>query len=169
MGKLTQLIQRLKSTPMNVGTLKRLLPSYCVVKTFDQISSRSSLFAKHECVVMLIPSSFSKIGHFVVLIQRPRHIEYFSSLGGAPEKEVAKLGQNKEKMLKLLGKNYIYNSLPLQKQSSTIEDCGLHVLARVRLYKLKLRDYQQLFTSSVTLKDADDIVAMMTVLSLADS
>jgi hypothetical protein len=70
--------------------------------------------------------------------------------------------------MKLLGKNVAYNSKPLQASQTTIEDCALHVLCRVKLKDLKLREYQQLFTSTVHLKSADDMVAMMTILLVVD-
>jgi hypothetical protein len=118
--------------------------------------------------VVLIPSDFSKIGHFVVLTAFNKYIEYFSSLAGSPRKETAALGQDGEVLLKLLGKNVAYNSKQLQLPSSTIEDCALHVLCRVKLKDLKLREYQSLFSNSIHLKNPDDIVAMLTALFLVD-
>ena len=169
MGKLAQLIEQLKSKPMNVGSLKKLLPAYCTFKTIDQLKShRSQVFKNHKCVVVLIPSSFSKIGHFVVLTAFKNYIEYFSSLGGSPQKETTELGQDGKILMRLLGKNYAYNSKTLQSKSSTIEDCALHVLCRVKLKDLKLREYQNLFTSAIHLKTADDMVAMMCVLLVVD-
>lgn len=169
MGKLNQLIQRLKSTPMNVGTLKKLLPSYCAFKTIGQLKAhRSEVFKDKKCVVVLIPSTFSKIGHFVVLTRFKNYIEYFSSLSGSPQKETASLGQDSTTLMQLLGKNYAYNSKQFQGAGSTIQDCALHVLCRVRLHELKLREYQNLFTSTIHLKNADEIVAMMCVLLLAN-
>ena len=170
MGKLKLLIQRLKSTPMNVGTLKKLLPTYCSFKTIGQLNAhRSKVFQNHKCVVVLIPSTFSKIGHFVLLTRFKNYIEYFSSLGGSPTAETAKLGQDSTILMKLLGKNYAYNSNDLQSSSSTIQDCALHILCRVRLHELKLREYQDLFSSTIHLKNADEIVAMMCVLLLTES
>jgi hypothetical protein len=169
MGKLEQLIKRLKSTPMSVGGLKKLLPVYATFKTFEQLTDhRSKVFGKHECVVVLIPSKFSKIGHFVVLTKFPKYIEYFSSLGGSPKSETQKLGQHSDILLKLLGRNYVYNSVELQSNSSTIEDCALFVLARVKLRKLKLREFQSLFKGRITLQSPDDIVSMLAVLLVVD-
>ena len=49
MGKLEQLIKRLKSTPMSVGGLKKLLPVYATFKTFEQLTDhRSKVFGKHD-------------------------------------------------------------------------------------------------------------------------
>ena len=110
------LLRKLKQTPMDLRTLGSLLPPYAKTVTYDQIKGkhRSEVFGKHKCVVVLIPSKFSKIGHFVVLLRKPKAIEYFSSLGGSPYSELSKLGQNdKDMFVKLLGKNFIYNSKAL--------------------------------------------------------
>jgi hypothetical protein len=170
MTKLKQLIDRLKRTPMNVGTLKKMLPSYATFKTLDQLSdNKKSVFKNHDCVVLLIESKFSPIGHFVVLLKSQKgYIEYFSSFGGRVETELKLLGQNGDKIKRLLGKNYSYNSLELQSQSSSIQDCALFVLARIILRKLKLREFQQLFKSNITLRTSDDIVSMLCVLLLVD-
>ena len=169
MGKLQQLINRLKSTPMNVGGLKKVLPAYATFKTISQLTEhRSKVFGGHSCVVVLVPSKFSKIGHFVVLTRFPKYIEYFSSLGGSPKSETQKLGQRSDILLRLLGKNYVYNSVELQSSSSTIQDCALFVLARVKLRKLKLREFQSLFKSRITLQSPDDIVSMLAVLLVVD-
>lgn len=166
MTKIQQLINRLKSTPMNVGTLKSLLPPYATFKTLSEL--KSSAFGKHECVVLLIPSKFSKIGHFVVLLKFTKYIEYFSSFGGSPDSEMQLLGQHSDTLKKLLGRNYTYNSVELQSSSSTIQDCALFVLARIALRTLKLRQFQQLFKAKVVLDTPDDIVSMLTALLLVD-
>ena len=155
---------------MNVGTLKKLLPAHATVRTLSEIKpTRDATFGNLDCVVVLIPSSFSKIGHFVVLTKFPKYIEYFSSFGGAPEKELKMLGQESKQLKTLLGSRNIYNSMELQSSSTTIQDCALFVLARVVLKKLKLRQFQQIFKSSITLKTPDDIVSMLCVLSLVDA
>ena len=110
----------------------------------------------------------SDLGDFIVLIPGRKSIEYFSSLSGSPRKETAALGQDGKVLMKLLGKNVAYNSKQLQSTRSTIEDCALHVLCRVKLKDLKLREYQELFSSAVHLKSADDIVAMLTILLVVD-
>ena len=165
------LLRKLKSTPMSLRTLGSLLPHYATTVTYDQIKGkhRSDVFGKHKCLVMLIPSKFSKIGHFVVLLRRPKSIEYFSSLGGSPYSELEKLGQDATTdFKKLLGQNFIYNSKPLQNKSSTIHDCALFCLARIKLHELKLADFQKMFNRSIHLKTADDIVAMMTILLVSE-
>lgn len=71
-------------------------------------------------------------------------------------KETQKLGQDGSLLLKLLGKNYVYNSKPLQAASTKIEDCALHVLCRAKLKDLKLADYQRLFSTRVIEEGTED-------------
>jgi hypothetical protein len=169
MGKLQQLIEKIKQTPLDVGSLKKLMPNYCTFKLLSQLTEhRSKLFKNHRCIAVLIPSSFSKIGHYVLLTAFNKYIEYFSSLGGSPVKETQKLGQDGSLLMKLLGKNYVYNSKPLQAASTKIEDCALHVLCRAKLKDLKLADYQKLFSARINLTSADSIVAMLTILMVID-
>jgi hypothetical protein len=154
---------------MNVGGLKKVLPPYATFKTLDQLTEhRSKVFGSHRCVVVLIPSKYTQIGHFVVLLRFPKYIEYFSSFGGSPQKETQAMGQTSKILLKLLGRNFVYNSVSLQGASGSIQDCALFVLARIRLRKLKLREFQQLFKQRVVLQGADDIVAMLAVLLIVD-
>ena len=132
MGKLQTLITKIKQTPMSVGALKKVLPRHSTFKLLSQLTEhRSALFKNHRCIVVLIPSDFSKLGHFVVLTAFPKYIEYFSSLGGSPVKETQKLGQDGTTLMKLLGKNYTYNSKPLQAPSTKI------LLAGAQRTKLK--------------------------------
>ena len=166
-----KLLRKLKQTPMDLKTLGTLLPSYATTATYSQIKGRhrSELFGRHKCLVVLIPSKFSNIGHFVVLLRKPKSIEYFSSLAGSPYSELSRLGQNdKDMFLKLLGKNFIYNSKQLQSKSSTIHDCALWCLARIKLHELKLADFQKIFNRSLHLKTSDDIVGMLTILLVSE-
>ena len=169
MGKLEQLITRIKNVSMNVGSLKTLLPSYATFKTLDQLNEhRSKVFKNHTSVVVLVPSNVSSIGHFVVMTKFPKYIEWFDSFGNSPQKVLKKLGQHSDVLMKLLGKNFLYNSLQLQSNLKSINDCALFVLARIKLRKLKLREFQTLFKQRITLQSPDDIVSMLTALLLID-
>ena len=102
------------------------------------------------------------------MIPRAHSLEYFSSLGGTPAKELQKLGEPLAIFQELLGKNFITNSKPLQSGKYSINDCAVWVLLRCFLKKLKLREFQELFTRSVNLQTSDDIAACLGVLLLID-
>ena len=164
------LLEKLKQTPMDLRVLGTLLPDYATTMEYKQLNGRhrAHVFKDKKCIVMRIPSNFSDIGHFIVLVRHQKSIEYFSSLGGSPESELKQLGQDKAKMMELLGTNYVYNSKQLQSRDSTIHSCALHCLARIKLHKLKLQQYQKMFNRSITLRSSDDIVSMMTILLVSE-
>ena len=133
-----------------------------------QNKHRSEIFNGKRAVVVLIPKKKSRIGHFVALLPRRHHIEYFSSLGGSPDSELEALGEPLHIFQELLGKNYIYNRTRLQSGSYKVEDCAAWVLARVLLSKLKLREFVAMFQRTITLSDPDTIVAALTLLLFSD-
>jgi hypothetical protein len=108
------------------------------------------------------------MGHFVALLPRRHHIEYFSSLGNSWERELDLLSEPHTIFKELLGKSFIYNRTKLQSGSYKVEDCSAWVLARVFLSKLKLREFVQLFQRTVSLSGSDDIVAVLTLLLFLD-
>ena len=170
MVKLKSLIERLKRTPLDLRQLEKIIPKSCKAMQYKQLKNknRRELFSDNEGIVLLIPSKKSKIGHFVCLLPRRNHIEYFSSLGNSPNEEIFKLEQDKEILGHILGKSFIYNSMPLQRGDFAIVDCGLWMLCRLYLRELKLREFQTLFSSRLTLQSGDDIASILAILLLTE-
>ena len=170
MVRVQALLDRMKSTPIDMEILKSKLPSYCNAVEYKQLANkhRSELFKKYECVVVFIPSKTKQVGHFIMLSARDRYISYFSSLGGTPSSELNKLGESLDIFNELLGKNFITNTKKLQSGAYHINDCAVFCLVRCYLRKLKLREFQELFLRSQHLQTADDIVAMLCVLLLVE-
>ena len=170
MVSLSSLIETIKTTPVSIKFLRDRVPDKVDVVVYQALKDkhRSSVFKGKRAVVVLIPKKGSKMGHFIVLIPKPSHIEYFSSLGGSPFQELDKLHESTDIFKNLLGKNFITNSKPLQSGKYSINDCAVWVLLRCFLKKLKLREFQELFTRSVNLQTSDDIAACLGVLLLID-
>lgn len=171
MVKLLQLLEKMKTTPIDLRVLEKKLPPRCRAVQYQQLKGkhRSDAFGKGtDALVVLIPKKGSKVGHFIALLARPRFIEYFSSLGGSPDSELSKLGESHGIMKNILGNNFIYNSKPLQSGKYNINDCACWILARLYLKHLKLREFQTLFDREVHLRSSDDIVAMLCVLLLSN-
>jgi len=167
--KLNQLLEQIKSTALDVDYLRKRLPKKCKIVDYTMLKGhRSQIFKGIEALVVLIPKKDSDIGHFVVLLPREHHIEYFSSLGGSPQSELAKLGEPERQMKEMLGKNYIYNRKKLQSGKYNIQDCGLWCILRCRLRHLKLREFQELFMRSINLQTSDEIAACMGVVMFLD-
>ena len=170
MVKLQALLDRMKTTPIDMRTLKAKLPAYCGMLEYKQLAGkhRSALFQKYDCVAVFLPSTTKKVGHFVLLSARDRYISYFSSLGGSPTSELKRLGQDPSAMMNILGKHFTYNSKALQSSAKNIQDCAPWIVARSYLNHLKLADFQALFSHSVHLKTPDDMVTFMTMLTFSD-
>ena len=163
-----QLLEQIKETPMSIEALRKKLPPRCKAVMYQGLRGhRSSLFKNHDAIVVLIPKKNSKVGHFIVLLAKRNHIEYFSSLGGTPDSEMKKLGEPSERIKAVLGKNYIYNNVQLQGGAYNINTCAAWVLARVKLASLKLRQFQQIFRR-ITLHNPDDVVSLMVLLDFVN-
>jgi len=170
MVSLTQLMSTVKNSPVSVGFVKARVPDNVDVVHYKQLKGkhRREVFKGKRAVVVLIPKKGSKMGHFVCLLPREKHIEYFSSLGGSWRTELDKLHESSAIFEELLGSRWIYNKVKLQQNLYHINDCAAWVLARCHLSKLKLREFVQLFSKRLTLNQSDDIVALLTTLLFVD-
>ena len=160
------MIRELEGIPVSVKTMRDIVPDGVDVYVYSQLKgkTRQNLFKNKRGVVILIPKKNSSEGHFVCLLPRKTHIEYFSSLGNSFETELAMLNQVETHFHKIVGKHYIYNRVKLQSGKYSIKTCAQFVYARLCLYKLKLREFVQLFQRDVHLSSPDDVVSMMALL-----
>ena len=164
-----KIIQKIKTTPIDLRILKQLVPNKCKAVKYSELNKpRREVFKGIEGLAVLIPHKLSKVGHFITLIPKRHHIEYCSSLGGSPDEELDKLHQSHTIMKKLLGKNYVYNSVKLQSGKYDIKDCASFVLMRLYFRHLKLREFQKLFARNIQLSNPDDIASAMTALLLTE-
>ena len=170
MVKLATLLENIERTPVSVAFLKKRVPDNVSVVSYESLKGkhRSEVFKQKRAVIVLIPKKGSPKGHFIALIPRKHHIEYFSSLGNSFESELSKLEAPLGVFRSLLGKRFIYNRIAMQSGMYNINTCGAFVLARVLLADLKLREFQMLFRR-ITLNNPDDIVAMMVLLSFVNT
>ena len=169
MVNLRSLLETIERTPVTIGFLKERVPKDVDVYAYEQLKNkhRSNVFKNKRGVIVLIPKKGEKKGHFVALIPRRNHIEYFSSLGNSYETELAQLQEPKDVFKSLLGKQFIYNNIRFQSGKYNINTCGAWVLARVKLAGLKMREFQSLF-NRVSLQGADDVVSLMVLLDFSN-
>ena len=163
---LNQLLGTIKKTAVGIQFLKTRVPERCGVMEYSALKgkTRRELFEKFDSIIVLIPKKGQDIGHFICLIAKRNHLEYFSSLGNSWETEMRLLQEPTDIFRKLLGKNYIYNRTPLQNEENyKIQDCAAFCIARVYLRQMKLREFIKLFDRYV-LKTPDDVVSMLVLL-----
>ena len=163
MVTLTHLLETIESTPVSIGFLKKRVPKTVSVLAYQQLEGkhRSQLFKGKTAIIVLVPKKDSKMGHLICLIPRRNHIEYFSSLGNSFESEAKMLGVNPHIIQNIVGNDYIYNRVKLQKAKYTIQDCAVFVLLRLKFHKMKLREFTQLFSRKIILESSDDIASFM--------
>ena len=160
------MIEQIEVTPISIGFLKKRVPDKVAVYSYEQLKgkTRSELFKGKHAIIVLIPKKDSKKGHFIAMVPRKNHIEYFSSLGNSPDSELEKLHQSHSIIKKLLGKQYIYNHVKLQRDRNyNINTCGAFVLARVFFHDLKLREFTELFRR-ISLQNPDEIASILVLL-----
>ena len=170
MVSLTGLLREIKQYPVSLEFIRARLPPKCKAVEYKSLKGkhRSALFKGVEAIVVLIPKKDSEIGHFIVLIPGKKSIEYFSSLGGSPFKELELLDEPKAIFQELLGNNFNYNHRQLQSGAYSVNDCAAWVFLRVYFRKLKLREFQSLFSRRITLESTDDLAAIMSVVLFQD-
>ena len=117
MVSLKNIIEIIKRTPVSFKWLKERLPDNVDIYRYKELrgKSRFNVFKNKIGIVVLIPKKGEKVGHFVVLLARKNHIEYFSSLGNSMEAETKQLGVSPDTFRDLFGHDYIYNRNKLQK------------------------------------------------------
>ena len=166
MVALKSLLAQLERIPISIRVMKELMPSGVDVYAYPQLKgkTRHELFKNKRGIVVLIPRKGSKEGHYICMLPRKTHIEYFSSLGNSFEQELALLGQKETHIHRIVGNDYIYNTHKLQSGKYSIKTCAQFVYARLALYKLKLREFVQVFNRHLDLESSDDIVALMCLL-----
>ena len=167
---LRELVTDIETTKASVDFLRKRIPDTVKIELYQNLKgkSRTQIFKGLSGLIVLIPKKGTKSGHYVALIPRKNHIEYFSSLGGSMESELNELNEPLNIMRNILGKQYKYNRVQLQKQSNySINTCGAWVLARVILAKLKQREFVQLFRKGIVLRSPDDTVSLMNLLLFA--
>ena len=164
---LKRIITDIKSLPIGLLDLEKLLPPRCkTVQYKDLTQPRAKLFRDTDAYVVRIPNKGNKVGHFVVLLAKRHHLEFFSPTGGSIASEFKRLGQDPTNMNRLVGQHFIHNTKKLQSNKQSIQDCSSWVLARCYLIHLKLREFQGLFGKSLNLQSSDDIVSLMCLLLL---
>ena len=170
MVSLTRILEGIKDSPVSMRFIRERLPPNCRVVEYKSLKGkhRSQVFKNTEALVVLIPKVGENLGHFIVLVKWSKSIEYFSSLGGSPMKELEKLHEPKAIFEKLLGNQYTYNRRQLQSGAYNVNDCAAWVLMRVYFRKYKLREFQQLFQRRITLETPDDLAAILAVALFQD-
>ena len=171
---LKELVAEEVKRPLSYEMLQTLLPRWCKFARYDSLAKFSSLKAalggKSILVVLYnLHDRKGKVknapGHFICINARARNqpVEYFSSSGWQPAKEIAKTHSNPRVFQKLLGRNFIHNSVPFETEGDQ-QTCWRWVLMRCILGHVSLKEFQKLFAQKFIPNDSNDIAVLMTLL-----
>ena len=149
--------------------LRKKLPDRCkavLYKTLHGDRHRSEIFKGLDALVVLYEGEIDNIkqGHFVCLLPRNTHIEYFSSLGFSPSHETSILGLKNDIFNRILGKNFKYSRVKLQRDKYDVNTCARWVLARCYFQSWNLQRFQSFFQKNLHIQSPDDKVTLMTMI-----
>jgi len=110
-----------------------------------------------RCIVLYGTES-KNVGHWTCLIKHGNDVEFFDAYGNSPfdlakglnippdvDKAVNEDGM--KKLLKLIhkgGYNLKWNDVKFQEENESVATCGRHTVFRLLMYKLDLKQYQDL-------------------------
>ena len=167
---MNRLLKSLEQVPMSLDAVRRYAPDDCRVVLYDHIPTTKAAFfnGKTSVIILFEMHKGGKlvpgVGHFSLVINRENKLYYFSSYGMKPTSEI-KLTGSSDKLMKILGNDFEYNTFPFQKRRNTAT-CSFHVICRAFMVNLKPKEYRNIFGRQITLRNSDDIVTMICLLLL---
>ena len=155
---MNSLIRSLEAIPISLEGIKRIgLPKGIAVVLYKNLSAEH---LKKDAIIVLLENKDQRIGHFITIVNGK---EYFDSYGKPPEYAIKKTGVS-DKLLQLLPQNYIRNRTRLQRETGSVETCGLFCIARALFNHLSQKEFLGLFRRKPNLRGADDTITLMTIL-----
>ena len=172
---LATLVKRNVRQPLSIEMLRKLLPPYCKAVFYDDLARFKTLkdaLQGNKCLAVLYNvhdrkrNKLNQAGHFILINAMGPRVEYFSSSGWEVAKEIATTHSDPKIFQRLLGRNYVRNTHPLEKLGDS-NDCWRFVLARAVLAKMPLKQFVKLFSHSIHLSNADEICTLLTMLMVS--
>ena len=175
-----QLIEEEVVRPLSYEDLERILPSWCGFKRYDDLAKYKTLdqaMGGKDCMAVLYNihdkathRTVNAPGHFILLNRRSsdNKTEYFSSTGWKPGQEIAVTHSDPNIFSRLLGQDFVYNSVPYQKDGN-MNDCWRWIMCRATLGHMPLKSFQRLFSQNFIPRDSNDLVTAMTLLQTIEN
>ena len=155
---MNSLIRSVESIPISLEGIKRIgLPKDIAVVLYQNLSAEH---LKKAAAIVLLENKEQQIGHSITIVKGR---EYFDSYGKTPEYAIKKTGSS-DKLLQLLPKDYSRNRTRLQRETGSVETCGLFCIARALFNHLSQKEFLGLFRRKTNLRNADDTITLMTLL-----
>jgi hypothetical protein len=154
-------LSEVKQYALGDDDLSRIVPkanifTYPYLKNVKHIDE---IFGDDGQAIMLYLTENEHTGHWVGLLRKNDHIEFFDPYGEKPDDELKwisrdkreELDQDKPLLSKLLRQSelpVVYNKVKFQKDGNNIETCGRHVATRLLHKDLSLPEYAEMIKGS---------------------
>ena len=138
-------VAKVKEYALSDGDIRKILGPDISIITYPMLGEMGSIedaFDNKGRCVMLVPNASPTMGHWVAMIKRPDHIEFFDPYGDAPEEQKEGLLQSRlqsldidqpylTKLLRASGKPVYYNTKGFQQEKASVATCGRHAVSRL--------------------------------------
>lgn len=153
---------RARAYALSDADIRQILGNDIKIYTYDQLAGMKDyrqLFDARGRGILLYQTTSPMEGHWVCLLNKPDHIEFFDPYGNKPdnigeymtEPVREELGINKKLLIPLLkksGKPVIYNTHAFQKSRNDVATCGRHSIVRCLYNTKSLDEYKKIVDSS---------------------
>lgn len=172
-----RIIKREVSKALSTKDLRRILPRYVKVATYDSLLKVKSLkeaLGGHTVLVLLFNIHDKKHrvlnvpGHFFLIsVKGPDPCVVFSSTGMTPRKEIFLTQSDPTLLERILPKGTLYNDVKFQTNRDS-NTCWRWMVLYAHLANFGLKKFQQLFRKpSFLIHDPDVLATAMTYILLA--
>lgn len=164
MTTLKKFIENEANYKCSIGELEDALGNICKVIPYSMLEGYNTiddLFENKEAVIILIESKEGN--HFITLLNKKSYVEYFDSYGDGIDYMINKSGLEPYLTRLLQTVKVVSNKKQLQKMDKKMNNCGRWAYIRIILREMNLKEFQNLFSSSMNLSP-DEIVCLMTSL-----
>jgi hypothetical protein len=169
---------RIKNYPLSDSDIRKILGRDIKIMTYPQLKNltdyRQAFDKKGRCILLYLTMS-DTAGHWVCLLNKQGHIEYFDPYGEKPETPLHEVPRDEREeygeeapflteFLKASGKPVYYNTYPFQKEKEDVNTCGRHAIVRCLYAPKSLEQYKKAIDSSGM--SPDDFVSALTAQKL---
>lgn len=162
-----EVVDNLKKTPIGISRMRGAVPEARVM-LYDDLPADpkyEKVVKGKRCLILLYQlhnrgRPTDGMGHYVLVQREGNRLLYFSSYGLGPEQEIAAT-HSKGKLLSMLGKKYIRNTVGLQKKFHTAT-CGRWCVLKTKLADVPLKKFTKIFSRRQQI-DPDGIAVLATM------
>jgi hypothetical protein len=167
-----------KSYPLSDGDIRKILGKDIKIMTYADLANirniRQAFDSKGRCILLYLTQSDTS-GHWVCMLNKGDHIEYFDPYGEAPNSALKTITPEERQeygeeqpyltdLMKASGMPVYYNTHPFQKDKADVNTCGRHSVMRCLYAPYSLEKYKKVMDASGM--TPDNFVSALTVQKL---